>query len=744
MQKRSLFGIVIMFTVLTGIGFASSQVAFAGIGTDLNLSKVANPDTVLQGQGTQVTYTFTTENDLVISGVPQDLFNCSLVDDNGTPGDTNDDITIFSNEVILFGSPARVDMVQTGISDTTTNTATLTCSTDSEGNQVQMASETVTAITPSIDLRKTADPTTILTGDTTDYDYELENDGDADLVCGDVVDDNGTPGNPNDDFVVLSGQTVLAGQTVLFSNNGVVLTQDTTNTADVECNEPETNTDVSDDASATVTVLDPSIELLKSADPTLIMPGETTDYSYSLENTGDADLDCSDAVDDNGTPGDTNDDFVVFAAQTLLAGGLLTADINGVVLQQTTTNTVDVTCNEPETNTDFPDDASATVTVETADVDLTKVADDTLIMPGDMVTYTYEITNNGDQDTVCTLGIIDDNGTPGDTNDDFVVTGSVGAVVLANGGTAQFMETVTLQQSTTNIATVTCTDDNGFDAMAMATETVTVETADVELTKVANPDTIMPGEMTTYTYEITNLGSADTICDLGISDDNGTPGDTNDDFVVTGSINAAVAANGGTAQFTHDKTLQVTTTNIAMVECTDQNGFSDIAMASETVTVEASSIQLIKLADPTTITEAGDMVTYTYDATNNGDTDLDCGPIIDDNGTPGNTNDDIDVSGGDVGILLSGNSANFQNTIPIFFATTNTAKIICTDDQQNIVMDDDSATVNLLVVGGEFLPIDSTALLIAGMSANMGFIAPIVLGIAGAGYYLVRTRMNKE
>jgi len=47
-------------------------------------------------------------------------------------------------------------------------------------------------------------------------------------------------------------------------------------------------------------------------------------------------------------------------------------------------------------------------------------------------------------------------------------------------------------------------------------------------------------------------------------------------------------------------------------------------------------------------------------------------------------------------------------------------------------------------VGGEFLPIDSTALLIAGMSANMVFLAPIVLGIAGTGAYFIISRMNKE
>jgi hypothetical protein len=48
------------------------------------------------------------------------------------------------------------------------------------------------------------------------------------------------------------------------------------------------------------------------------------------------------------------------------------------------------------------------------------------------------------------------------------------------------------------------------------------------------------------------------------------------------------------------------------------------------------------------------------------------------------------------------------------------------------------------VVGGELIPLDSTALLIAGMSANLGLIVPIVAGIAGAGAYFIKTRMNKE
>jgi len=47
-------------------------------------------------------------------------------------------------------------------------------------------------------------------------------------------------------------------------------------------------------------------------------------------------------------------------------------------------------------------------------------------------------------------------------------------------------------------------------------------------------------------------------------------------------------------------------------------------------------------------------------------------------------------------------------------------------------------------VGGEFLPMNTTALLIAGLSANMILLVPIAAGIAGAGAYIIRSRMNKD
>jgi len=47
-------------------------------------------------------------------------------------------------------------------------------------------------------------------------------------------------------------------------------------------------------------------------------------------------------------------------------------------------------------------------------------------------------------------------------------------------------------------------------------------------------------------------------------------------------------------------------------------------------------------------------------------------------------------------------------------------------------------------VGGELLPIDSTALMLAGLQTSAIWMLPVLAGLAGAGFYLVKFRMNKE
>jgi len=48
------------------------------------------------------------------------------------------------------------------------------------------------------------------------------------------------------------------------------------------------------------------------------------------------------------------------------------------------------------------------------------------------------------------------------------------------------------------------------------------------------------------------------------------------------------------------------------------------------------------------------------------------------------------------------------------------------------------------VVGGELLSIDSTVLLLAGLQSSAIWMLPVLVGVAGAGFYLIKFRTNKE
>ncbi len=48
------------------------------------------------------------------------------------------------------------------------------------------------------------------------------------------------------------------------------------------------------------------------------------------------------------------------------------------------------------------------------------------------------------------------------------------------------------------------------------------------------------------------------------------------------------------------------------------------------------------------------------------------------------------------------------------------------------------------LVGGELLPIDTTALMLAGLQSSAIWMLPVLAGAAGAGAYYIKTRMNKD
>ena len=431
----------------------SSQAAFAG-NNDLTFTKVANPDTVIQGLGTVVTYTFTTQNGL------QDLINCSLVDTKFG--------TIFSGQTILFGQ-GRVDVRVIAVSDTETNTATLTCFTDSGTQEQRVDSETVTAITPSVLIVKTAsktqgqvgvDPLQATAGVDIFYAFKVTNTGDIPLTnC--VVTDPNLPG------LVSNVPTPLAPQAMhtVFSTVAKQYANDFQNTGTVTCADVAMVTPTDSDT-ADVDIVDPMLTIVKRVDgqlgPISVPDGTFVAYSFKVTNTGDIPLTNCVVSDPLVNLIINNDIPTPLAPQAMHT---VFANIYQINAPGPVVNTATVTC-DPEAMV-TPTDISNTVTVNVLQnpaVMLIKIANPTITQPGETVTYTYDATNNGDVPlTNCNI------------NDDKL--GQIGPTnfPLAVGESKPFQASTEIFVDTKNTAKIVCTtgvEPPMVNDTAMATVTI--------------------------------------------------------------------------------------------------------------------------------------------------------------------------------------------------------------------------------------------------------------------------------
>jgi len=347
------------------------------------------------------------------------------------------------------------------------------------------------------------------------------------------------------------------------------------------------------------------------------------------------------------------------------------------------------------------------------DLTLVKTANPVNVLAGanTVVTYTFQTDNNSNEDLIqCSLV------------DPLFGTIFSGQTILI-GESRTDTETLIINSDTPNTATLTCITDSGTTFTRTSIASVNAVSVSLAMTKTPNPPSVMTGESSTYTYVIFNNGDEPVTCQ-----------DINDDVVGTVATNSVVIQPGQSAQFTASSgPLQKTTTNLATVVCTDTNNNSGTAMASVTVTVESVSIAMTKTADQTLV-EAGTLVTFMLDITNNGTVEVTCNDINDDKLGTIATNSVV---------IQPGQSAAFSATAIIDFTITNSATVVCVDDKGFMVTATAMETVTVIMVGGEFLPIDTTALMLAGIQSSAIWMLPVLAGAAGAGYYLVKFR-NKE
>ncbi len=294
--------------------------------------------------------------------------------------------------------------------------------------------------------------------------------------------------------------------------------------------------------------------------------GSTATFTYTVTNAGATDLQNVVVTDDNGTPGDTSDDlsptFVsgdtnsnsilettetwTYATTHVVTAGQYT-NIGSVAAEDSLANPVSAT--DPSNH--FGVSTSMNV-VKSTNGDDANTATGPVVAVGSTVTFTYVVTNTGNV-PLGSVVVTDDNGTAGDTSDDFTATlqsgdtDSDGLLDLTETWTFEAIATATAGQYT-NIgdATGNPVDDAGTDLAGIADASDNDPsnyfgaTGGVNVVKSTNGNdantapgpSLGVGTTATFTYVVTNTGNV-PLDSVVVTDDNGTAGDTSDDFTAT-------------------------------------------------------------------------------------------------------------------------------------------------------------------------------------------------------------------
>ncbi|HMZ19967.1 MAG TPA: DUF11 domain-containing protein [Blastocatellia bacterium] len=348
---------------------------------------------------------------------------------------------------------------------------------------------------------------------------------------------------------------------------------------------------------------------------------------------------------------------------SLTVGGTATFAVTVTVSSQATgtvTNTASVAAPNGVTDPNSANDsASDTDTlVVTADLAITKTDNATTVTAGNQVTYTIVVTNNGP--SMVTDATVTDTLPAQLSNATWTCTAVPGASCGSAGGTGSINAKVTLAASTTATFTLTATIANNAIGTLSNTATITVPSgatdptpgnnsatdtstvvglADLRIAKAISPQQPIPGTPLAYTLTVTNDGPS-PVNGATVTDNipnvltnvtwtcTASSGSSCGAANGTGNINATVnLAVSGTALFTISANvpagLTAAITNQASVAA--PSGVNDPNSGNNTSTVTSplqptSDLSITKVADAGSI-RAGDLVTYTITAKNNGPSD---------------------------------------------------------------------------------------------------------------------------
>jgi uncharacterized repeat protein (TIGR01451 family) len=499
-----------------------------------------------------------------------------------------------------------------------------------------------------------------------------------------------------------------------------------------------------------ITVENPDISVTKVADDAEIDAGDQAGFTITVTNNGPGDADDVSLTDT--LPAGVNWSFnQVSGGWTCgIAAGVLTCGGTGFTLAEgasasvhvfgTTdaqdcgvlSNTANVSASNEAADSDGNNSATATVTVDCPQIDITKTADDGTVSAGDTIGFTITATNNG---AGTAHGVTVTDTLPTDAGLSWTIDAansdagcSIAAGVLtcnwgdlASGASKSVHITSTTTSATCgtvdNTASVTTSNDGSDTDDA----SVTVNCPEIQIVK-GGPDLAHVGDTIPYTFDVTNTGDVDLhdvtltdpICDAGTIQ-----------LVDDGDGDATLAV-GETWRYTCTHVVTDTDPdplpNTATVSGTDDNDTTVSDEDSHTVDLIHPAIKIVKTVDPVS-GNPGDTVTYTFVVTNTGDTTL----------YDISVDDDVIGHIGDIAQLDAGDSATLTKDYVLpkgSTGVTNVGTATGTDTLGVQVSDDDPAFVT--IVEAENPPTPPTAFtgsdaarigLIAGMFGALGLLA---------------------
>jgi len=159
------------------------------------------------------------------------LVNVTVVDDQGTPGDTSDDVTVLAPTTLAAAASATFSGTYLATTTPSTDVVTATGTGQTTASAVTDTDDATCELlgSPDIAVTKECQDATSLTGPIT-FDGTVTNTGDVTLDSVTVVDDNGTPGDTSDDVTVLGPISLAPAASATFSGSYVPAASPSTDT----------------------------------------------------------------------------------------------------------------------------------------------------------------------------------------------------------------------------------------------------------------------------------------------------------------------------------------------------------------------------------------------------------------------------------------------------------------------------------------------------------------------------------